>query len=196
MQYCQRVQVSTILCENSDRFARDLVVQETGLQWLKEMNLEVLPIDMAGQFVENTATAKMVRQMLGAINEYVGAQIRDRLGHGFKRALEVVSQDPKGKRSYTGQPKLGGPPALLELDSKLKRRMQAFARMSRRPSLTAIAERLRQESPAWCVQTGPNKGHAWSAKQVRCFLQKHLPAGRSGPRLGAGARSDVSPRSL
>jgi DNA invertase Pin-like site-specific DNA recombinase len=42
VQFCLQERVLTILCENGDRFARDLVVQETGLQWLSK----VVAVDM------------------------------------------------------------------------------------------------------------------------------------------------------
>jgi DNA invertase Pin-like site-specific DNA recombinase len=56
VQFCLQERVLTILCENGDRFARDLVVQETGLQWLKEVGLEVVAVDMDGQFSDTSAT--------------------------------------------------------------------------------------------------------------------------------------------
>ena len=60
----------------------------------------------------------LLRQMLGAVNEFIGAQLRDRLAHGRNKALQMISDDPLGPRSLAGEPKLGGPANSFDKDTK------------------------------------------------------------------------------
>ena len=45
------------MVENGDRFARDLVVQETGIQWLGELFLEVVCVDNVGSNIPKNQAA-------------------------------------------------------------------------------------------------------------------------------------------
>ena len=144
VNYCPKHGVRTILVESGDRFARDLVVQETGIQWLTELSLQVICVDNVEQYTNPGCTGALVRQMPGAVNEFVAAQARERLSHGRQKALASVAAKPEGKRSYNNTPKLGGPTALLEHDPELVSEMKVFAKMNAnsRPSLSNIAEKL------------------------------------------------------
>ena len=66
---------------------------------------------------------------MGAVNEFVAAQARERLSHGRQKALASVAADPEGRRSYNNAPKLGGPTALLEHDPELVSEMTVYANM-------------------------------------------------------------------
>ena len=57
--------VRTIIVETANRFARDLIVQETGHRMLKAQGIEIIAADSPGAFVEDTPTATLVRQVLG-----------------------------------------------------------------------------------------------------------------------------------
>ena len=111
---CIEYGIRTMLVESGDRFARDLVVQETGIQWLRDLGIEVVCADNVEQYTNPGCTGALVRQMLGAVNEFVAAQARERLRHGRQKALASVAADPGGKRSYNNNPKVGGPESLLE----------------------------------------------------------------------------------
>ncbi|MDB6157771.1 MAG: Resolvase domain protein [Gammaproteobacteria bacterium] len=58
--------VRTILVETAGRFARDLIVQETGYSMLKQRGIELIAVDSPDSFVSDTPTAVFVRQVLGA----------------------------------------------------------------------------------------------------------------------------------
>ena len=49
--------VRTILVETANRFARDLIVQETGYQYLKSRGVDLIAVDSPGSFLEDTPTA-------------------------------------------------------------------------------------------------------------------------------------------
>ena len=74
----------------------------------------------------------MVRQMLGAVNEFVAASARERLAHGRAKALSEIASDPIGARSAQGDPKLGAPTALLESDPQAYGDNEDLCRHARR----------------------------------------------------------------
>ena len=74
----------------------------------------------------------MVRQMLGAVNEFVAASARERLAHGRAKALQDIACDPEGARSCQGAPKLGAPRAILESDPELMKKMNTYAEMPKK----------------------------------------------------------------
>src|SRR5262245_4159021 len=59
--------VRTIVVETANRFARDLIVQETGHRMLREQGIEVIAADSPSSFVDDGPTATLVRQVLGAV---------------------------------------------------------------------------------------------------------------------------------
>jgi DNA invertase Pin-like site-specific DNA recombinase len=62
--------VRCILVESPDRFARDLTVQLTGHDFLKSMGIALIPATAPDFFTEDTPTAVLVRQVLGAIAQF------------------------------------------------------------------------------------------------------------------------------
>jgi len=63
-------EVRTVLVENASRFARDLAVQITGHDLLKSMGIDLVPVDAPGYFIEETPTATLVRNVLGAVSQF------------------------------------------------------------------------------------------------------------------------------
>ena len=59
-----------IIVETASRFARDLMVQEVGHAKLRERGIDLIAADNPGSFIDDTPTAKLVRQVLGAISEF------------------------------------------------------------------------------------------------------------------------------
>jgi DNA invertase Pin-like site-specific DNA recombinase len=62
--------VRTIVVETANRFARDLMVQEVGYSILKERGIELIAADSPTSFLDDTPTAKLIRQVLGAVAEF------------------------------------------------------------------------------------------------------------------------------
>jgi DNA invertase Pin-like site-specific DNA recombinase len=62
--------VRCILVESPDRFARDLTVQLTGHDFLKSLGIVLIPATAPDFFTEDTPTAVLVRQVLGAIHQF------------------------------------------------------------------------------------------------------------------------------
>jgi hypothetical protein len=55
--------VRTILVESAHRFARDLIVQETGWKMLRERGIELIAADSPNAFLDDTPTAIFIRQV-------------------------------------------------------------------------------------------------------------------------------------
>ena len=53
--YCVKHRIKYIIVESGDRFAQNLVVQETALEWLEEVGLELICADNETQFTEPSA---------------------------------------------------------------------------------------------------------------------------------------------
>jgi DNA invertase Pin-like site-specific DNA recombinase len=62
--------VRTVLVENASRFARDLTVQLVGHDMLRGLGIELIPVDAPAYFTDETPTAVMVRQILGAVIQF------------------------------------------------------------------------------------------------------------------------------
>jgi hypothetical protein len=62
--------IDTIIVETANRFARDLMVQEVGYSILKERGIELIAADSPTSFLDDTPTAKLIRQVLGAVAEF------------------------------------------------------------------------------------------------------------------------------
>lgn len=72
-------EVRTILVETASRFARDLTVQLTGHDLLKARGITLIPVDAPDHFTQETPTAVMVRQILGAVSQFEKAAIVHKL---------------------------------------------------------------------------------------------------------------------
>jgi DNA invertase Pin-like site-specific DNA recombinase len=71
--------VRVIVVESPDRFARDLAVQLTGHDYLKTIGVTLIPASAPDFFTEDTPTAVLVRQVLGAISQFQKATIAAQL---------------------------------------------------------------------------------------------------------------------
>ncbi len=67
--------VGLVLVEDATRFARDLVVQLAGHELLKSYGVELVPVNAPDLFREDTPTAVLVRQVLGAISQFEKASL-------------------------------------------------------------------------------------------------------------------------
>jgi DNA invertase Pin-like site-specific DNA recombinase len=106
--------VRCIIVESPDRFARDLAVQLAGHDYLKGLGISLIPATAPDFFREETPTAVLVRQVLGAISQFEKATIVAKLKAARDR-----------KRAETGR--CGGNRPMAET----------------RPELVALAKRLR-----------------------------------------------------
>ena len=94
----------TIIVESPDRFARDLMVQLTGHDMLKVRGVTLIAASSPMHFIEDTPTARLVRQVLGAIAEFDKTTLVAKLAAARRRKRANRRQ---GRRSQ--EPRRGAP---------------------------------------------------------------------------------------
>lgn len=92
-------EVRTIVVESPDRFARDLAVQLAGHDCLKDLGVSLIPASAPDFFLEETLTAVLVRQVLGAIAQFDKATIVAKLKAVRDRKREATGKC-EGRKSY------------------------------------------------------------------------------------------------
>jgi DNA invertase Pin-like site-specific DNA recombinase len=127
--------VRTILIESPDRFARDLTVQLTGHDFLRSLGVELIPTTAPDYFVEDTPTAVLVRQVLGAIAQFEKSSLVAKLRAARERK-RVDGHKVEGRKSNAERD-----PELAELVRELARPPVGHA-ANRGPSLREIAAEL------------------------------------------------------
>ena len=128
--------IRTIIVESPDRFARDLAVQLAGHDMLKGLGIDLIPASAPDFFTEDTPTAVLVRQVLGAIAQFEKASLVAKLkaARDRKRARDGKCE---GRRSH-----LEMKPELVALAKRLRRRNP---KTGERLSFRAIAAKLEGE---------------------------------------------------
>jgi DNA invertase Pin-like site-specific DNA recombinase len=126
--------VRCIIVESPDRFARDLTVQLTGHDFLKKLGIALIPATAPDFFVENTPTAVLVRQVLGAIAQFEKASLIAKLKTARDRIRRTKGKCD-GRKSYAERK---GGKELIDLARQLRR-----PHLNRRPiSLRKVAAAL------------------------------------------------------
>jgi DNA invertase Pin-like site-specific DNA recombinase len=90
----------TIIVENASRFARDLVVQETGYQMLKARGIELIAADAPDSFLSDTPTAVLIRQILGAVHQFDKAMVVQKLRGARDRKSALIGRRIEGNPAW------------------------------------------------------------------------------------------------
>jgi DNA invertase Pin-like site-specific DNA recombinase len=147
--------VRNVIVESPDRFARDLVTQLTGHDFLKNLGISLVPATAPDFFTEDTPTAVLVRQVLGAIAQ-------------FEKTSLVAKLKAARDRKIAAGEKCGGRKSYAERDRALVDRARQLHRPDpgRRPiSLRQVAAALAAEG-----KVTPN-GLPYSASAVASMLE-------------------------
>jgi DNA invertase Pin-like site-specific DNA recombinase len=148
--------VRVILVETASRFARDLIVQETGYKLLKDRGIELISVDSPDSFVSDTPTAIMVRQILGAVSQFEKAAIVAKL-KGARDRKRLVRGKCEGRKSHSE--------ASPETVVRAKALRRQNRRTHKRMSLREIAAVLASEG-----RVSPRSGNAFGPSAVRSML--------------------------
>jgi DNA invertase Pin-like site-specific DNA recombinase len=116
----------TIIVESPDRFARDLAVQLAGHDMLKDLGIAIIPASAPDFFTEDTPTAILVRQVLGAIAQFEKASAVAKLAAARKRKRE------REGRCEGRKPLSQTRPEVVALARKLRRRRPKGGQLSLR----------------------------------------------------------------
>jgi len=124
--------VRTILFETANRFARDLIVQETGWRFLQGLGVTLIAADSPDAFLDTTPTAILIRQVLGAVSQFEKAALVAKLKAARER-----------KKAETG--KCGGRRSVAEMAPEtveLARKLARYPVNRRKRSLREVAAEL------------------------------------------------------
>jgi DNA invertase Pin-like site-specific DNA recombinase len=143
--------------ETANRFARDLIVQETGHALLKAQGFALIAADDPDAFTVDTPTARMVRQILGAVAEFEKANLVAKLRGARDRASAAAGRRIEGRKGYAD--------TNPELIREAKRLARKSPKTGKARSLREIAEELVQLG----YVTGTT-GKPFSAAQVQRLI--------------------------
>ncbi|WP_338309427.1 recombinase family protein [Bradyrhizobium sp. TM233] len=124
----------TIIVETANRFARDLMVQEVGYAMLRARGIELVAADSPTSFLDDTPTARLIRQVLGAVSEFEKAMLVAKL-KGARDRKRRTGLKVEGRKSIAEQR-----PETVELARKLARSRPKGGRRSLREVSAALAE--------------------------------------------------------
>jgi len=146
--------VRVVIVESPDRFARDLAVQLAGHDMLKKLGIAIIPASAPDFFTEDTPTAILVRQVLGAIAQFEKASAVVKLAAARKRQRE------REGRCEGRKPISQTRPEVVALARKLRRRKPKAGQLS-----------LREVSMELAAQGYLNeRGKPYAAKSVASML--------------------------
>jgi DNA invertase Pin-like site-specific DNA recombinase len=128
--------VRTILVESASRFARDLAVQIAGHGLLQARGIELVCVDAPNYFMDETPTAIMVRQILGAVSQFEKATLVLKLRDARERKRAATGKC-EGRKSH-----LEARPDVVKLARRLHRR---HPRTGERRSLRMISVLLAEQ---------------------------------------------------
>ena len=118
--------VRAVLVETASRFARDILVQETGWRFLRERGIDLIASDSPNAFLDETPTAIMIRQLLGVISEFEKASLVAKL-RGARQRKKAAAGKCEGRKS------------IAELRPEVAALARELRRRRPKPTLRAIA---------------------------------------------------------
>ena len=152
--------VRTIIVETASRFARDLIVQETGWKMLQEAGITLIAADSPDAFQDDTPTAVLIRQILGAVSQFEKAMLVAKLKGARERRKRETGMKCGGRKSHAEMQ-----PEMVALAKKLAR----YPVNGRKRSLRDIAEEL-------ATAGFTSSGKPFAATSVQRMLGQRLPA--------------------
>jgi DNA invertase Pin-like site-specific DNA recombinase len=126
----------TIVVESPDRFARDLMVQLAGHDMLKARGVTLIAASAPMHFVEDTPTAVLVRQVLGAVAEFEKTTLVAKLAAARRRKRMATGDKVEGRKSHAEFR-----PDVVKLAKALARKKPKGGRMSLRAVAAELAAR-------------------------------------------------------
>lgn len=91
--------VRRIIVETANRFARDLMVQEVGYSMLQRQGIELVAADSPAAFLDDSPTAALIRQILGAVSQFEKAGVVAKLKGARDRASKEAGRRIEGRKA-------------------------------------------------------------------------------------------------
>ena len=100
LKLCQEHAIDIILVENASRFSRDLIVQESGYQKLKELGIQLIPVDAPDFFNSDDPSRVLIRQMFGAVSQFEKSTVVAKLAAARATKRKETGKKVEGRKSY------------------------------------------------------------------------------------------------
>ena len=120
--------------EPHDRFARDLMVQLAGHDLLKAKGISLLAASAPTHFIEDTPTAVLVRQVLGAVAEFEKTTLVAKLAAARRRKRIATGEKVEGRKSH-----IEARPDVVKLAKALARKKPKGGKLSLRALSVELA---------------------------------------------------------
>jgi len=145
------------------------MVQEVGFSRLQELGVKLIAADSPTAFLDDTPTAKLVRQLLGAVSE-------------FDKTMLVAKLKAARDRKLAKGQKCGGRKSHLERDPQLVALARELARppAGHAPNRGSSLRQVSAELAARGYRTGNGKPYSASAVQSMLASESHASSGRKG----------------
>ena len=170
LKLCQEHSIEIILVENASRFSRDLIVQESGYQKLKELGIQLIPVDAPDFFNSDDPSRVLIRQMFGAVSQFEKSTVVSKLAAARKAKRKETGKKVEGRKSYAEKN-----PELVKAAKKLARcndpkRRDRQKDIKQKLSLRKIADALFEQG------FKNSNGAPLSPSVVREVLAQKVPA--------------------
>jgi len=166
-EWCIDNKCDTILTESASRFSRDVIVQEVTLLKLKEMELNVIPVDSPEYYKGDEPSITMIRQILACVAGFERSSIVQKLKSARNRAR--LKSD---RTTIYGKPKCEGRRSLREMYGEIRFKNFINKVSTLRRSGLSYSKISGDLSKKGYVQ--PTSGKPFDAGQVRRFLLDNL----------------------
>ena len=148
LNYCEENKISTIVFESADRLSRDLIIMETGFQYLTSLGYKLISVSNPDTFIEDTPTSTMIRQVLGVISQFEKSNLVEKLKVARERKSKLNKS--KGIIDRNGNGKCAGKKRLSEKHPELAKMVVNYRKMIDRKthqplSYRTISRRLEDE---------------------------------------------------
>ena len=157
IQYCLDNDVTTILCENASRFARDVIVQELGYRELKKLNLQLIPVDAPDYFTGDSPSLNMIRQILGAVSEFEKSNLVSKL-RGARERIKLRDGKCEGRKNLEEILSKGAFATMMKIIKRLREQNKSYA---------SIAEVLADKG-----YSQPSTGNPYNRSQIMRLIKK------------------------
>ena len=145
----------TIVVETANRFARDLIIQETGYEMLKARGITLIAADKPDAFLDDGPTATLIRQVLGAVSQFEKAMMVNKL-RGARDRKRATGAKVEGRKSHAEKH-----PEVVALARQLRRKRPKGGQRS----LREIAAEL------FAAGYANSKGQPFTAQSVQNMLE-------------------------
>ena len=149
LDYCEDNEISTIVLEDASRMSRDLIIQETGFQYLTtKLGYKLVSVANPDTFVEHSPTGTLIRQVLGTIAQFEKSNLVEKLKNARHRKSKLNRS--RGIITRTGEGKCSGKKRVTEHNPRLTGLVLSYRKMIDRKTknplgLRTIANRLKEE---------------------------------------------------